>query len=137
MIVSSLLAYLFVCHYFGHQLFAVLPEENRLVIRTVFYALTIVAFPITNLIRYVQLRLNQTMPGNQSAKNRYLVTVIVSMILIESVGLMGLIIFMLGDDYNTLYIFTGLSVLGVYLYRPKQEEYSQIVRAMAERNEKR
>jgi hypothetical protein len=70
------------------------------------------------------------MPGNKSAKSRYLLTVIVSLILIESIGVLGFVMFMLGDDYNTLYIFTGLSVLGVYLYRPKYEEYGQVVDAL-------
>jgi hypothetical protein len=133
MMVLSLLAYLFVCVQFGHELQEPLPEEQRIVIRTVFYALAIVTLPVTNLIRHIQLRLNQTMPGNKPAKSRYLFTVIVSMLLVESVGVLGFVMFMLGDDFNTLYIFLGLSALGLYLYRPKQDEYSKIVDALLNR----
>lgn len=129
----TLLVYVIVCHQFGHDLQAPLPEERRVFIRTVFYALAILAFPVTNLIRHIQLRLNLTMPGNKSAKSRYLLTVIVSMLLIEGVGVLGFVMFMLGDDFNSLYIFTGLAVLGLYLYRPKQEEYASIVEALAGR----
>jgi hypothetical protein len=131
MMLVTLLVYLLICHQFGHELQAPLPEERRVLIRSVFYGIAIVAFPITNLIRHIQLRLNQTMPGNKSAKSRYLLTVIVSMLLVEGVGVLGFVMFMLGDDFNTLYIFTGLAALGLYLYRPKMAEYERIAEALA------
>jgi len=131
----TLMVYLLICHLFGHALQEPLPEERRVFIRSVFYVIAIVAFPVTNLIRHIQLRLNQTMPGNRSAKSRYLLTVIVSMTLVESVGVLGFVMFMLGDDFNTLYIFLGLSALGLYLYRPKIEEYLQIVAALTSKLE--
>ena len=119
------------CQSMGEQLQQGLPENQRVLIRTVLYVKAIVTFPMTNLIRHIQLRLNQTMPGNKPAKSRYLLTVIVSMSLVESVGVFGLVMFMLGDDFNTLYIFTGLSALGLFLYRPKLDEYEQIVAALS------
>ena len=133
MMLMTLLVYLLICHQFGHELQETLPEERRVFIRSVFYGIAIVVFPITNLIRHIQLRLNQTMPGNKSAKSRYLLTVIVSMLLVEGVGVLGFVMFMLGDDFNTLYIFTGLAVLGLYLYRPKMAEYDRIFEALADK----
>jgi hypothetical protein len=65
------------------------------------------------------------------AKKRYLVTVIVSMALIETVGLFGFILFMLGDSTNNLFILVGLSAFGMFFYRPKIEEYRVIVDALA------
>jgi hypothetical protein len=135
MMLVTLMVYLFICVQFGHELQQPLSEERRVFIRTVFYGIVIIAFPMTNLIRHIQLRLNQTMPGNKSAKSRYLLTVIVSMALVEGIGALGFVMYMLGDDFNTLYIFTGLSVLGLYLYRPKQDEYARIVEALADRME--
>ena len=133
---AMLVAYIVVCQTIGDQLQQPLPEVQRVLIRTVLYAVAIVTFPLTNLIRYIQLRLNQTMPYTHAehenqAKNRYLVTVIVSMSLIESIGVFGFVMFILGDNFNTLYIFTGLSALGLYLYRPKVDEYARIVEALA------
>jgi hypothetical protein len=133
---AMLVAYIIVCQSIGAQLQQPLPEAQRELIRTVLYAVAIVTFPLTNLIRYIQLRLNQTMPYSHAAhqneaKNRYLVTVIVSMSLIESIGVFGFVMFILGDNFNTLYIFTGLSALGLYLYRPKAEEYARIIEALA------
>lgn len=131
-----LAAYIIVCQTIGDQLQQPLPEAQRVLIRTVLYAVAIGTFPLTNLIRYIQLRLNQTMPHSHSehgneAKNRYLVTVIVSLSLVESIGVFGFVMFILGDNFNTLYIFTGLSALGLYLYRPKADEYAQIIEALA------
>ena len=128
---AMLVAYIIICHTMGEQIQQPLPEAQRVLMRTVFYAVGIVTFPLTNLIRHIQLRLNQTMPGPKPAKNRYLVTVIVSMALIESIGVFGLVMFIFGDGFNTLYIFTGMSVLGLFLYRPKLDEYTRIIEALA------
>ena len=155
MMLGMLAAYVIVCHAVGEQLQQPLPEAQRVLIRTVFYAVAIATFPLTNLIRHIQLRLNQTMPcsgavyrnvdcidaGDRAthgavaeAKSRYLVTVIVSMALIEVVGIFGLVMFIFGDDFNTLYIFIGLSGLGLFLYRPKTDEYSEILKALIAKN---
>lgn len=134
---AMLAAYVVICHTLGEQLQQPLTEDRRVLVRTVLYAVAIVTFPMTNLIRHVQIRLNQTMPRPQTlsaetvAKSRYLVTVVVSMTLVEAVGVFGLVMFALGDGYNTLYIFTGLSALGLFLYRPKADEYVGIVDAIA------
>lgn len=130
-----LLAYVAFCHSLGKEMQQPLPGDQRIWLRTLLYVVAIVTLPMTNLIRHIQLRLNQTMPGNKSPQSRYLLTVIVSMTLVESIGLFGLIMFLLGDGYNTLYIFTIVSALGMFLYRPKVDEYESIVAALAERSE--
>ncbi len=131
-----LAAYVIACQVMGEQLQSPLPEAQRVLIRTVFYGIAIMTFPMTNLIRHIQLRLNQTMPLSgqniaDAVKSRYLVTIIVSMSLVESVGIFGFVMFILGDGFNTLYIFTGLSALGLFLYRPKPDEYKGIIEALA------
>ena len=50
----------------------------------------------------------------------------------ESVGIMGFVMYLLGDDFNTLYIFMVMSSLAVFLYRPKAQEYLKIVEALAD-----
>lgn len=138
MMLTMLAAYIIICHTLDGQIRQPLPEAQRVLIRTVLYAVAIVTFPLTNLIRHIQLRLNQTMPFSRTthgaaseAKHRYLLTVIVSMTIIEAVGVFGLVMFVLGDGFNTLHIFTGLSALGLFLYRPKADEYSEIIAAIA------
>lgn len=129
---AMLVVYLLVCHSMGATLQQPLPEPQRVLIRTVLYVVGIITLPMTNLVRHIQLRLNQTMPGARPAKSRYLLTVTVSMAMVESIGVFGLVMFLLGDGFNTLYIFTGMSALGMFLYRPKLSEYAIIVEKLAE-----
>lgn len=133
LILLTLAGYLFVSHYYWEQVRIFELSQDKLVwVRTFMYVLAIIAFPITNLIRFVMVRLNQTMPGNANAKQRYFMTVLVSMISAGTIGMLGFIMFILGDVYNTLYIFCTLSALAVALYRPKKEEFLAIVNALEE-----
>ncbi|GAB4268169.1 MAG: hypothetical protein Kow0065_18610 [Methylomicrobium sp.] len=131
----TIAAFVVFCHLADPQWRFEISEEQRILVRTIFYVLAIVGFPLTNLLRHILLRLNQTMPGDKPAKARYLMTVIVSMTFAECVGVMGLVMFLLGDDFNTLYIFTLLAVLSVYLYRPKASEYRTVLEELASRRQ--
>ncbi len=125
-----LFSYNIICHIFGSEIQIMVAEDQRILIRTIFYIIAIILFPLVNLLRHILLRLNQTMPGDNPAKNRYLVTIIVTMTLIEIVGIFGPVMYVLGDGYNTLYIFSVMGALGIFLQRPKVEEYSQIIEAI-------
>lgn len=125
-----LIAYNLICHIWGDQFRHTLEESERVTLRTVFYVITIALFPLTNLIRHILLRLNQTMPGKNTAEQRYLITIIVTQCLLEPVSLFGLVMFLLGDDFNTLYIFSTLGLLGIYLHKPKPAEFQSIVYAL-------
>lgn len=129
-----LLIYNVVCHLWGEDIRQPLDESQRVLIRTIFYVIAIVLFPLTNLLRFILLRLNQTMPGEKTAEQRYLVTIVVTQGMIEVVSLFGLIMFVLGDDFNTLYIFTLMGVVGIYLHKPKREELQSIIDALAVKN---
>jgi len=104
--------------------------DQRVFIRTILYILAIILFPLVNLLRYILLRLNQTIPGEMPAARRYLITITLTQVLMEVIGSFGFVMFLLGDGYNTLYIFTLLGALGIFLHRPKQGEYQQISQAL-------
>lgn len=127
---TLLIAYNLICHIWGDQFKHTLEESERVTLRTVFYVITIALFPLTNLIRHILLRLNQTMPGQTSAEQRYLITIIVTQSMLELVSVFGLVMFLLGDDFNTLYIFSVLGLLGIYLHKPKSTEFESIVSAL-------
>lgn len=133
-VLMLLMGYNLICHVWADDIRINLPESQRITIRTLFYVIAIVLFPLTNLVRHILLRLNQTMPGNKTAAQRYLVTVIVTQTMIEIVSLFGLLMFILGDDVNTLYIFTLMGVVGIYLHKPRQTEYESIVYALTHKN---
>jgi preprotein translocase subunit Sss1 len=127
------IAYIVICHSFGSQIQQAVDMDQQILIRTLFYVLAIVTFPVTTLVRYILVRLNQTMPGDKPARQRYLLTVIVTQAMMESVGVLGFVMYILGDAFNTLYIFSGLALLGFFLQRPKQDEYQSIVQALEDR----
>ncbi|RLA26096.1 MAG: hypothetical protein DRQ62_00610 [Gammaproteobacteria bacterium] len=120
-----------ICHIYGDTIQLGIAEQQRVFIRTVLYVVAITTFPLMKFIRHVLLRLNQTAKGKSTAKSRYMMTIIVSMAVAESIGIYGFVMYVLGDSYNTLYIFTGLSALAMFLYKPKLEEYQAIIEAIA------
>jgi len=130
MMLIMLIAYHVICYTVGDDIRINLPEDQRVFIRSILYVITIILFPLTNLLRHILLRLNQTMPGDTSAKYRYLMTTVVTLPSIEIVGMFGFIMFMLGDEINSLYIFSLLGVLGVFLHRPREQEYREIIEAL-------
>ena len=119
-----------------HQPFS---PEDLILGRTACYISAILLLPITNLLRYIFLRLNQTMPPLKSMQNlstlaraRYTLTVIISQSIMVLIGGFGAIMFLLGDSVNTLYILTSVAALGVFLYRPKITEYQNIIDALTQ-----
>ncbi|GAB6140837.1 hypothetical protein JCM14076_15660 [Methylosoma difficile] len=127
LVASALVAFIVISHVMGASLQEPAPEDQRVFARTLFYVMGIIMMPITNLIRHIQLRLNQTMPGDRPSKMRYFYTVVVSMVMVETIGVFGFVMYMLGDGFNTLYIFAFMSALGMFLYRPKLAEYEAII----------
>ena len=122
------LIYILLCQFMQEELqVAMIAEKERVLIRTIFYIIAIVSFPLTSLIRHIQLRLNQTMPGDKPLEKRYLLTVIVSQTIMESIGVLGFVMFVLGDGFNTLYIFSALAFLGFFLHRPKLNEFQSLM----------
>lgn len=131
---AMLVFYNVICHTVGPELQIQMEEQQRVFIRSILYAISIALFPLSNLLRHILLRLNQTMPGDNPAKNRYLMTTVITLASIEIVGVFGLVMFLLGDHYNTLYIFTTLGGLGLFLHRPREQEYRQIIEVLEKKS---
>lgn len=129
---TLLIGYIVFCHWGADNYRLITDEATRTVWRSVLYIVAIVLFPLTNLLRFVLLRLNQTMPGNKTADERYFTTVCITQSLLHSVAIFGLAMFMLGDDFNTLYIFSVLGCLAVYLHRPQAAELEAIEDALTQ-----
>ena len=61
---------------------------------------------------------------------RYTTAVIISLALSECIGIYGLVLFLLGDEYQTLYIFIGAAAAAMFYFRPKREELVDLSMAM-------
>jgi hypothetical protein len=128
-------------HFYGANFQQPLEESERIFWRTLFYIFAILILPLTNLLRHIFLRLNQTMPLlfaanlEETAQKRYALTVCVSQISMIIIGSLGAMMFYFGDSFNTFYILTGLAIFGSVLYRPKNNEYQQIIDALTDSQE--
>ena len=100
--VFTLAVYIFLCLYLGEEIRLWPDRGPPILIRTILYAVSIITFPFINLLRHIMLRLNQTMPGDTSATSRYFTTVLDSLALAETMGVYGLVLYMLCENLNTL-----------------------------------
>jgi F0F1-type ATP synthase membrane subunit c/vacuolar-type H+-ATPase subunit K len=57
---------------------------------------------------------------------KYTTAMIISLALSESIGIYGLLLFFLGDSFNTLYTFIGVSAIAMYFFRPKGYEIEML-----------
>ena len=119
----SLMALLVICHIYTDKIQIGLDEQQRIILRTVFYVVALLTFPVLKFVRHVMLRLQR---NKKSPKSRYLLAITVTMIISESIGIYGFIMYVLGDSYNTLYIFIMLSALAMFLHKPDKEEYKAL-----------
>jgi hypothetical protein len=139
---GSLCIYLFICHLFGDEARGIAGSNFPMgIVKNILYIVVIVTLVITYFFRKIMLSGN----SGQSESNvdnlklfesqapfipKYTTAIIVSLSLSESVGIYGLILFFLGDKYQTLYIFIGISALAMIYFRPKREDIEKMSLAM-------
>ena len=139
---GSLLIYVFICHQLGDELRKNLRQDVPLdPLRIILYSATIFEMIFIVFLRKRILAAGGAVPepmsppppepSNQSsALAKYTTAVIISLALCESIGIYGLLLFFLGDTFQTLYIFIGIAALGMLFYRPKREEVETLAAAM-------
>jgi F0F1-type ATP synthase membrane subunit c/vacuolar-type H+-ATPase subunit K len=140
--VGSLLVYVFLCHQFGEDIRRTASHDLPLgLIRSILSVVAFVTLFLTHFIRkgmlggrFASSGAGLFKPGGASNQPSLLVVyttaVIVSLALCDSVGLFGLVLFMLGDSFRTLHIFIGVSALAMYFFRPKREEFETLALAL-------
>ncbi len=57
---------------------------------------------------------------------KYTAAILVSSALSEAVGIFGLVLFLLGDSFQNLYLFVGISAIALIYFRPKKEEIEKM-----------
>lgn len=137
-IFGSLFVYIFICHQFGADIRQNINQNSFVpLLRNILYGVAIITLFLIHILRKLMIAgkfggfqsasLKPGMQSNQpSFLARYTVTLIISLALSESIGIYGLLLFLLGEDFQTLYTFTGISALAMYFYRPKREELENL-----------
>ncbi len=130
---GSLAIYLFICLQFEDALHN--PQGLELPLDVIKNALCVVAaieILLGSLFRRFLLKVSSqkndaTRRSNANPLARYTLIVVISLAIADSIGIYGLVLFMIGADFQTLYIFLFLAALMMFWHRPKTEEYEQLV----------
>ncbi len=138
-ILASLFIYIFISHMAGDQIRR--PENPEFPIdlmRNILFGLAGAELLVAYYLRKRMLRGQPEGPApdiplspeQPKALARYATAVIISLAICESIGIYGLMLFLLGDEYQTLYIFIGISAIAMFFFRPKREELVELAVAM-------
>lgn len=143
-ITASLLIYLYIVYAFGGEIRkdARLPMGEDLpleLLRNIFYGVSVIVLFLGHFIRKwiikntsfsAQLYKDRKEFSNQpSYMMKYTVAVVASLAMSESIAIFGLVLFLIGADYQTFYIFLAISALGMFYFRPKRAELDELARA--------
>ncbi len=135
---GSLFIYVFICHQAGEELRGnTSPDFPIGLLKNILYGAVIVTLFLTRFLRRFMLtgRFSSTevrlfkpasIFSQPSLLAKYTIAVFVSLALCESIGIYGLVLFFLGENLQTLYIFITISALSMFFYRPKMEEIERV-----------
>lgn len=140
---GSLVLYVFICYQWGDELRqagspAAVPVGTM---RTLFFGITVFILAAARLIRKFMLArrpeapavMTSTAPGSGNPSlflATYSTAVIVSLALSESIGIFGLVLFVLGDSLQVFRLFVAISVAALYFFRPRREELGAYAAAL-------
>jgi F0F1-type ATP synthase membrane subunit c/vacuolar-type H+-ATPase subunit K len=140
--VVTLGIYVIICHLLGDGLQQSLELEFPLdMLRNILYGVGIFTLFLAHFVRRFILTPRTGGSGSMASKppplndqssvmGKYTTAMLLSLAFSESIGIFGLVLFFLGDSLQTLYIFIGISALGMFHYRPKPEEIEKLAAAM-------
>jgi len=137
---GSLLVYVFICHQPGIGFKGVEESDFPLgLLRNILFGVGIATWLLAYFMRRSMLSVRAGIPKPKPAERmvqwngppfiaKHATAVIVSLALSESIGIYGFVLFLLGDSFQTLYTFIGISALAMVFYRPKREEMEQLAK---------
>jgi len=143
-ILASLGIYLVVCMIIEKEL--QINIDPKLPLEKIKYALFGVSFITLFLVHYLRKFLLRTISSNvissqtsspqHPAVGKYLVTVIITSALLESIGIYGVVLFFLAKDTSSLYQLLIISAAAMLYFRPRKDELLNIVAQMKAQREK-
>lgn len=130
----SLAIYLFVGIRVAANLQVSLNEDVIDTLRKVFYALAGVTLIITRYVRrFILSAGGRAGPAAQSSQSpvlqKYATALIIAWALSESIGIYGLVLFLLGKSTTDLYLLILISAAALLLHRPGRDEIMSLSEA--------
>lgn len=131
----SLGFYLVVGLYSSNTIQTSMDEKAIQVLRNTLYAISAITLVATKYIsNYILLPKSSGQPQETKNQNpaigRYLIAMIVSLFLSESIGIYGLILFFLGKRTSDLYILILIAAVAMIYYRPKRDEVVKLAKQL-------
>ncbi len=134
----SLGVYLGVCLGLGETLPAAMGDGVPLVtLRYALFGISLVTLVAVHFLRDFMLAHPGFVGASSSVAStqhpavaRYTVIVIITSALLESIGIYGLILFLMAKDSLALYQLLGLSAVAMLIYRPKKDELLDLSKRM-------
>ena len=128
-----LIIYILICLLWGDSLQRTASPFPLDLMRDILYGVAVLTVILTHFLRNLILGGRSgrsepmsseppSPPDQSSVVGKYVTAMIVSLALCESIGIYGFILFMLGGDLRTVFIFNGIAALAMFIYRPKREE---------------
>ncbi len=143
-ILASLGIYLVVCMIVEKDL--QINIDPKLPLETIKYALFGVSFITLFVVYYLRKFLLRTISSNvissqtsspqHPAVGKYLVSVIITSALLESIGIYGVVLFFLAKDTSSLYELLIISAVAMIYFRPRKDELLNIAAQMKAQREK-
>ncbi len=145
MLTSSLVLYALICHVVGD---AVAPDpaqrEMLPVLEKALFVVSLFLIVSSTLLRrrmfVAKPEREDTGSGESGAESlirlvstRYLSGVVISLVLSESAGVFGLVLFLLGGGFGVLYLFLGMSAVALSWNKPKIDEAERLYAEMERR----
>lgn len=139
-IFGSLFVYVVVCHVVAGGSFrneiSGLPLD---LIKNILFGVSIIVLFLAYFIRRrivsVKKGNSMNMPASPATPlnlaeslPKYTVAMIISCALSETVGIFGLVLFLLGDSFQNLYLFISVSAIALIYFRPKKEEIEKLAK---------
>lgn len=138
-IFGALVVYVIVCHAVADESFRIeisagIPLD---LVRNILFGASSIALLLAYFIRRRIVSVKQGNSTNRFSSSasplnlaqflpKYTETIILSCALSETVGIFGLVLFLLGDSFQNLYLFIGVSAIALIYFRPKKEEIEKM-----------
>ena len=143
---GSLLIYIIVCHQLSAGIKSSVGDDSFIkTFKGILYVIVVAELFIIYYFRKLMLKVRiskakapysqtRSVVGQPPFVMKYTLVVIISLGIAESIGIYGLVLFFIGDSFQTLYTFIVVSALAMIFYRPKREELERLAMAYKKRD---
>ena len=134
---ASLAIYLFVGLLVETKVQVPMDKDTFAMIKKALYAVAFVTLIATGYIRKHflsgKVRYRQpTQTSHHPALQKYIAAMILALAMSESIGIYGLILFLLGKNTMDLYLFILISAAAMFIYRPREDEVIKLAQESRE-----